>query len=259
MFRIRLTKPYFEKLSAERKANLNTPLLFQHGIGGDAGNWLKGGDTNAVGFYLIQQGFDCWFANGRGSPYSRNHKDSKITRMEYFNYTWADMGINDQPANYKHIQFIYNNPEQKIIYLGHSQGTTQMYVALLDGKTKEFMTKYTEHYFSFAPIVFMTHISNIPYELISPFGDLLYKLNKALDVGWICADGCEGRFVGYCIKDVSHFAQLIEGKGLNQPIFRQFDYGTKNENEEKYGQAIPPEWDLEMFPSSVKLTIQANS
>ena len=47
---------------------------------------------------------------------------------EYWNWTWADMGLYDDPAN---ITAIKNaTGEDKIFYLGYSQGTGQMHYGL---------------------------------------------------------------------------------------------------------------------------------
>jgi len=41
-----------------------------------------------------------------------------------------------------------------LYYFGHSQGTTQMFVALTDEKTREFFNKRVKRFFALAPIVF---------------------------------------------------------------------------------------------------------
>jgi len=75
-------------------------------------------------------GYDVWIGNNRGTEYSQNHTTydaAGATAEEYWNFSWADMS-NDDKANIMAIQGITS--EEKIHYIGYSQGTIQMHYAL---------------------------------------------------------------------------------------------------------------------------------
>ena len=70
-----------------------------------------------------------WFANNRGTWYSQGHVKYDATKdNDYWMFTWADMGLYDDPANIDAIRSLTNN--DKIFYVGYSQGTIQMHYGL---------------------------------------------------------------------------------------------------------------------------------
>ena len=78
---------------------------------------------------LVDAGYDVWIGNNRGTMYSWGHKtlDAAVD-AEYWDWTWADMGLYDDPANINMIKAATG--EDKIFYIGYSQGTGQMHYAL---------------------------------------------------------------------------------------------------------------------------------
>ena len=83
-------------------------------------------------FIAANQGFDVWLGNSRGNKYSSGHtsldpvKDAK----EYWSFDWVEMGRYDVPAS---IDYILNATNfEKVAYVGHSAGTTQMFSVLSD-------------------------------------------------------------------------------------------------------------------------------
>ena len=73
--------------------------------------------------------------NNRGNKYSREHetldalKDSD--KNKYFDYSFYELGKYDAPAQ---IDFVrHKTGFEKITYVGHSQGTSQMFSALAEG------------------------------------------------------------------------------------------------------------------------------
>jgi len=60
--------------------------------------------------------------NNRGTEYSWGHKTYDAAKdNEYWNWTWGDMGLYDDKANIDAIKKATG--EEKIFYLGYSQGT----------------------------------------------------------------------------------------------------------------------------------------
>ena len=250
VFRVGLTDALKAKLSDKRKANIGRPVFMMHGMGGDPNDWINNDAKSSMGYYMAEQGFDVWLGTSRGYEWARGHTNPKMSRGDYFNYSWAECGLFDIPAFYQKIQDDYGNPEQKIIYMAHSRGTTQFFVSLLDPTTTEYITKYTERFYAFAPIVYLTHIGNAAAKKYSPLASLAVPLAELIGVDWVCGDGCGGNDIGYCVHDALHFAQQIQGKGWsNEPVFRKYDWGIQNFS--VYGQFSPPEWNLGNFPKGV--------
>lgn len=105
------------------------PVLVQHGLGCDAATWLwmyvKG---NPLPLTLYDEGFDVWLGNNRGTEYCQEHDTLKKEDKEFWLYDWAEMGTYDTPANINMIK--EQTGYDKILYLGYSQGTTQMFYGL---------------------------------------------------------------------------------------------------------------------------------
>ena len=56
-------------------------------------------------FILADEGYDIWMGNNRGTEYSQRNtnKNMTIDSKEFWAWSWAEMGIYDDPAN---IEFI---------------------------------------------------------------------------------------------------------------------------------------------------------
>ena len=161
LFNVKLVEAEFAKLSECQKKNRNRPVVIMHGLFSDAEIGLNNRHPDkSFSYHLINSGFDVWFPSNRGSKYSLTH-DPIIGDKEFFDFSFEQLGLYDVPAVYQYIlgQDPYKNiPNQKIIYIGHSQGTTQMFVSLADEKTKDYVRAHTERFFAFAPVVYMTKV-----------------------------------------------------------------------------------------------------
>ena len=105
------------------------PVLVQHGLGSDAATWLwMYTSGNPLPLTLYDEGFDVWLGNNRGTEYSQVHETLTTADKEFWLYDWAQMGTYDTPANIKMIK--EQTSHDKILYLGYSQGTTQMFYGL---------------------------------------------------------------------------------------------------------------------------------
>lgn len=101
---------------------------------------------------LVDAGYDVWLGNNRGNIYSRNHtsmlpSEKRFWNFTYiyiqqsffiifrfscflliFNFSYHELGIYDIPAI---IDYILDRTNwDKLHYIGHSQGTTQFWVAM---------------------------------------------------------------------------------------------------------------------------------
>ena len=52
---------------------------------------------------LIDQGYEVWLGNSRGNRYSFEHVKYTLKDKEYWDFSFHEMGIYDQPALAKYI------------------------------------------------------------------------------------------------------------------------------------------------------------
>lgn len=112
-------------------ANSKGHVLCQHGDMEDGTSWIENfGDEKSFHLLLADQGYDVWIGNNRGTEYSQRHQvynSAGESAAQYWDFSWTDMQ-NDDKANIMGIKSV--SGEDKITYLGYSQGTIQMHYAL---------------------------------------------------------------------------------------------------------------------------------
>ena len=79
--------------------------------------------------HLVDNGYDVWIGNNRGTEYSRGHKTlDAATDKDYWDYSWSEYGLYDDTANVEMIK--KEAGVDKIFYVGYSMGTVQMFYGL---------------------------------------------------------------------------------------------------------------------------------
>jgi len=101
LFRVYLSDDEFSKLTPKQKLNRERPVLFMHGVIGDAGQFLPNEDKSSA-FFLIKNGFDCWFGNNRGNKFAQTTIDNRNAE-KFWDFSFEDMGLKDTPEIYHHI------------------------------------------------------------------------------------------------------------------------------------------------------------
>lgn len=92
--------------------------------------WILNDPHRSLAFILADMGYDVWMTNNRGTRYSREHKVyiNKMDNWRYWDFSFDEMAQYDIPANFEYIKNV--TKAKQIIYIGHSQGTTQMFAHL---------------------------------------------------------------------------------------------------------------------------------
>ncbi|XP_066477506.1 lipase member M-like [Tiliqua scincoides] len=248
-------------------------ILLMHGLTLEGSNWIANPPPNSLGFMLADAGYDVWIGNSRGNSWSRRHRYLTVDQVEFWNFSFHEMGIYDLPAM---INFILQKTgQEKIYYGGHAQGSTIAFVAFstlprLAEKVKIFFSMGPAYTFQFSlsPILQLTRLPAALLEII--FGKKEFcLLSPTLRASIAQKCGCRlidnlckqalflvsgfneknlnmsrtdvyiSRFPDYTsVKNFLHWGQSAKtGK------FRYFDYGS--ENIEVYNQTTPPFYKLE--------------
>ena len=103
-------------------------MLLMHGLLDSADGWIIHDDESPA-FQLSRAGYDVWLGNSRGNKYSRKHVSLNTESKEFWNFSWEELGTYDLPAMTDYI-LSENEDYQKLGYIGHSMGTTQVFFAL---------------------------------------------------------------------------------------------------------------------------------
>ena len=178
-------------------ANRSKPVLIQHGLFNDSEDMLWNRKTS-FGYYLLDNCFDVWFGNNRGSKYSTTHNPGEGNK-DFYDYSFEQMGYHDLPLFFKKIllndDYAKNgeiNQDQKITYFGHSEGTSQMFVALAErNENWDFMRRHVGHFFAVSPIAFLSKAGNEIINFFSKLDVVLGDMASILGVYEVGALNCD--------------------------------------------------------------------
>ena len=173
VFRIRLN--YTNQLSEENKKNINQPIVLMHGLEVDSDAWFLNEIDKSLGHHLVDLGYDVWAPNNRGNKYSRSHINKNITKDQFYDFSFQEMGLYDVPAIYDSIFSKYEDQSKKIIYIGESQGATEFFVAGTEETTREYIRSKTSKFIAFDPVVYCTGINNSTFKWLASHLKIIYK------------------------------------------------------------------------------------
>ena len=107
--------------------------------------------SQLFGRRLLEQGYDVWLGNNRGTPYSNsNVRDGEWSLKERWDFSWATMGRYDLPVIIDEV--ILQTGHEKINYIGVSQGSAQMYYAL--ATNQDFFVEKLHRFVALASCIF---------------------------------------------------------------------------------------------------------
>jgi lysosomal acid lipase/cholesteryl ester hydrolase len=228
-------------------------LLLQHGILCSSWHWLINSPSIAPAIQLYYAGYDVWLTNSRGNTYSRKHARISPFSRDFWQFSFADMGRHDVPANIQYI--LEQTGRSSLTFLGWSQGTTQFFVSMTDARLKSYIERTVNLFVALAPVTWMQHqssgllatLTHLPYgflEPLFPYGFATHKSSQKiicrLTGGRICKIGMGFVFgqshldtaaailnftahfpAGVSAKDLIHYSQLIRSGR-----FCDYDYTT---------------------------------
>ena len=254
------------------------PVLLQHGVFDSSDGWVCNGEKHSIAFVLANHNFDVWLSNSRGNKYCKRHNKFRENSFEFWQFSFHELGIYDIPAAIKYIRE-ENKSGEKIIYFGHSQGTSLMFSGLVE--KYEFYKNNIKLFVALAPIARLNHLGSTLLSVLSSIS--IHKLMKKAKAYEICpqsegtsnfinfmnknANGLTNCFIGLLsdsnskeyndpnalsvyfkhypcgtsLKCLIHYVQIIKAKK-----FIHFNY-KKDANFALYRQSEPPEYDLSMI------------
>jgi len=258
-------------------------VLLGHGLMAASSCWVLNDKSRSLAFVLADAGYDVWMTNNRGTTYSREHKTLKPSDSDFWDWSFEEMARYDLPANVDHV--LKSTNSSKIIYIGHSQGTTQAFIEL--GRNPS-LNKKLSKFIALAPVAqvknaagtikMMKYIISALKGMYALVGDrelLSHSWIMKFTAKYMCALSWTGPLcanmmfmingfdqknfnqtrmpvylahmpAGSSLKDIMHWSQFLE-----TGEFKYYDYGWKNYV--RYGQAHAPHYTPEQITVPVAI------
>ena len=256
----------------------NQPILFQHGIFDSSDGWVCNGEKHSLPFIFANNNLDVWISNSRGNKYCKENEKFDNKSFEFWQFSFHEMGIYDIPAVINYIKTI-NKSGEKIIYFGHSQGTSLMFSGLT--QKFDFYKQNIKLFVALAPVARLANIGSTFLSILSKIN--IHKLVKKIRIYEMgpsnkyttnlmnfmenYASNLTNFFINLCtdsnskecndqnalavylkhspcgcsLKCLIHFVHIIKYKK-----FIHYDY-KKEANFAMYHQIEPPEYDLSII------------
>ncbi|EAL73071.1 hypothetical protein DDB_G0268964 [Dictyostelium discoideum AX4] len=267
---------------------LKASVILQHGLEDIGTTWvIQENDYQSLGFILADEGYDVWISNVRGTRYSNKHLKYNVNDVEYWNFTFDEMSEFDLPCVVDYVINVTGN--DKVNYIGHSQGTTMGFIGFKEGSE---LTKKINTFFALAPVTRVTHCKSVLLNLISQLsiGEIVNLVGiksfpmdiqplRVLLLPSVCSitpfacttslrllfgsdDGDDGDFSSNLNQTRLPIilSQSPGGTSTKNMIhwsqnfkkgFQKFDYGSSHENFIHYSQSTPPKYNITNFSKTI--------
>lgn len=130
----------------------------------------------SAAYLLVNNGFDVWLGNARGSDHSLEHKTLDINADEFWNFSFHEIGIYDLRTFIDFISVETGTP--KLYFVTHCQGAAA-FMALLT--THPEYNEKIIHAHLFAPTIFFNHFNHPLLTLVvRSYGDFsgIYRMDS---------------------------------------------------------------------------------
>jgi len=261
------------------------PVLLWHGLMDSSFTWVLNEPNESLPYILASTGYDVWMSNTRGNHFGERNTNLSPADDPFWEFSFDQFAQIDVPDVIDYI--LADTGYSNLTYVGHSQGTLQMFASLTSGWTP---ANKINLFIALAPVTTVGHITNALFLLLANnlsediWGPLFGKKGFLLTPEgpikdlfeetcylspWICDDVIEflcgphkGAFNnsrmdvmaghepgGTSTQNMKHWAQLVRDKN-----FQMYGYGSTG-NMQHYGQKMAPLYDLGKYPTSVPLVL----
>jgi len=264
-----------------RNSSLN-PVIAWHGLSDASHTFVINSLDQSLGFLLADRGYFVCLPNARGNTYSKGYtnssRNSNIFYGSFWEFSWDQIAQFDVPAVIDAV--LSWTGKSKVIYVGHSQGSTTMFALL---STQPSYNDKISIFAALAPVTFFSNSTGPSFKGASPFVSFfegLYGyefLNHtslqtlatfivcSLPTQALCANLMfflfgysshlnEEKLPVFLCKSPSDYAwgqytQYVQLAGVD--AFQKYDFHWQNPM--KYGQSSPPQYDLTKVRAPVAL------
>lgn len=266
---------------SENNGTRRPAVLLQHGLLADSANWVSNGPKKSLAFALADNGMDVWLGNVRGNTYSRKHESLNPDSDEKFwRYSWQQFSEIDLPTMVDYVRGKTGN--NKIYYVGHSQGTLIMFARLAEDPA---FNEKIHMFFALGPVYSLSGIKS-PIKYFAQFYNTLEVGQWMMGGSELLPNSAAGkwlsskihtfmgshddfRFLGenlllsitgfspsrYFMDRIPvYLAHIPAGTSVQNIIHfaqmvtyndtRKYRFGSDEENIAAYGSVIPPTYDL---------------
>lgn len=260
------------------------PVILQHGLLCSSAIWVINPPDKNFAYMLADAGYDVWLTNVRGNTYGRRHKKGLFPNdKDFWLFSFDQMAQFDMPAI---IDFVLKKTGfSQTHYIGHSMGTTIPFAML---STQPQYNNKLRSLMALAPVGIVTKmrspirlLESFVYDISSllgllgeheflPNNDLIKIYSETIcssPVKQICSNPLFA-IAGYdpmqfnmtrlpvylhhtpagtSTQNIAHYVQLLSAKRM-----QHYDYGA-TENRRRYGQTMPPEYNVSKITTPVAL------
>ncbi|OXA55772.1 lipase 1 [Folsomia candida] len=251
--------------------------LLVHGLLCQAENWCMISSEAGLPYKLLEEGYDCWLPNLRGTASSRKHVSLSTSSKSYWDFSFHEIAVIDLPTIIDYILTTTDNTS--LTYIGHSMGCS-VFLVLMSTKP-EYCSK-VDTMIALAPAVYGKHIRNMGFRPIILLGNFVGSSKfirrreianepAAKSVKYIVLKSKRDRLGAWAIKFFGGFTGAFGKSGIEKERLRilsrewpcptslklfchglqcyhtnkarQYNYGRAG-NMKAYGQPKPPIYDF---------------
>eukprot|EP00008_Paramoeba_atlantica_P013433 CAMPEP_0201489392 /NCGR_PEP_ID=MMETSP0151_2-20130828/22630_1 /ASSEMBLY_ACC=CAM_ASM_000257 /TAXON_ID=200890 /ORGANISM="Paramoeba atlantica, Strain 621/1 / CCAP 1560/9" /LENGTH=407 /DNA_ID=CAMNT_0047874979 /DNA_START=95 /DNA_END=1318 /DNA_ORIENTATION=+ len=265
------------------------PVLLQHGLVDSCFSWVLNLPSQALTYILADAGYDVWLGNNRGTVDSRKHIKYTTHDKEFWDFSYDQFAQYDVPA---FLSFIMSKTGyNKVSYVGHSQGTLQMFAAL--SESNNMARDHINLFAALGPVITVGNLEShaivllankhVPdalylfgiYQFPGPTTECMGNLFSSLC--YECAECCSSIIETICGRhrgafnesrmdvmgahepgdtstiNINHWAQ-----GVRTGQFQKYNFGPVY-NEKFYGQKEPPLYNMSNIPTTIPIALFSGS
>ena len=149
-------------------------VFLQHGLADTAWTFFQL-KHKSLPFFLLQEGYDLWLGNIRGSIFSSKHTTKKI-KADYNNFTIDEFVKYDLPAMVDYVKS--RTGVKKLSYIAHSQGSTMFFMLTMNNP--EYVQNNFDHFASVGTVPNIAYTHFTPIEILDKISGIL-KAVKIFD------------------------------------------------------------------------------